>query len=138
MNSNPPVKIPVSLSIISYFFLILGIYGIVRGVSGLVNPMATVTARSFIGLCLGISYICLSRGLRRCSRGWYIYALGIACFHLIAAIYAIYLFFGVQTFRGSLHPYRLIFFLICVLSFDLWVLLTLLRRDIRRLFVLRK
>ena len=110
MNPNPPIKIPVSLSIISYIFLIFGIVGTIIGLSGLANPMANATILAVIKVCLGMSYIWLSRGLRRCSRGWYIYALAIACFHLAAAIYVIYLHFGTQTFRGSLHPYRLIFF----------------------------
>ena len=134
MNPNPPIKIPVSLSIISYIFLIFGIVGTIIALSGLANPMANATILPVTKICLGMSYIWLSRGLRRCSRGWYIYALAIACFHLVAAIYVIYLYFGTQMFRGSSHPFRLIFFLICILSFDLWVFLSLLRRDIRGLF----
>jgi hypothetical protein len=138
MNPNPTIKIPASLSIISYIFLTLGILVIISGFSGLANPMADVTIWSAIRICIGISYVCLSRGLRRCSYCWYIYALAIACFHLVAAIYVIYLYFGTQTFLGSSHPYRLIFFLDCILSFDLWVFLSLLRRDIRSLFARRQ
>ena len=134
MNPNPPAKIPVSLSIVSYIFLTLGIIGTIIAASALANPMVNVTIWSVIRLCLGISYICLSRGLRRCSRGWYIYALVIAFFDIIAAIYVIYLYFGTQIFHSSSHPHRLILFLISILFLDLWVLLTLFRLDIRRLF----
>jgi hypothetical protein len=137
MNPNP-VKIPVSLSIISYIFFALGFITTVIGGCALASSTTDATIWSVIRIVLGLSYIFLSRGLRHCSRGWYIYALVIACFHLIAAIYVGYLYFETQIFRGASHPYRLILFLICILLFDLWVLLTLLRPDIRRLFYAAK
>lgn len=133
MNANP-VKIPISLSIISYIFLAFGIILTLAGCGGLLGPMINLPAGPFIRIALGLSYIWLSRGLRRCSRGWYIYAVVMACFHLLAAIYVICRYFGPLILHGSTHSYRLISLLIFDLSIDAWVLLTLLRLDIRNLF----
>jgi hypothetical protein len=135
-------KIPVSLIILSYlYFLPAGI------VLGLLISMATLGIYTtdfsvmvalwdwiLAGLMLVIFFTCLSRGLRRCSRGWRMCTLVMIG---LGALYQLWLLASsVLYVRNTPHETVLEFYLQCGLSMLilLWQYRVLTRPDIKDLF----
>jgi len=136
--SNPPVvrrKIPISLSVVSYIFFTIGLLAAIRGFAALAAAKTYLPFSPVISLLLGMLYMFLSRGLRRCSRGWHICALVFISCGLIMQLYQTVHFVltgGPHSTGASLFIFA--FALILVLSVQVWMLQVLIRRDVRYLF----
>ena len=124
-------KLPISLSVVSYFFFTVGILEIVFGFAS-----ASVAGDHFpVSLIFGVLYLFMSRGLRRCSRGWHICGLictllAISCLLILMAGGVLnYFFHGKEGF-----PYRFLLVLAFIFLVEVWTLYVLVRADVRRLF----
>jgi hypothetical protein len=128
-------KIPISLSVVSYIFFTIGLIVVIRSFAGLVIAKTDLTLVPLIMLILGILYLFLSRGLRRCSRKWYICALVVASCRLLYTIYQVVHYFlsHAADTTGTL-PYRFVFAVVLGVLIQAWILQVLTRADIRRLF----
>jgi hypothetical protein len=143
-------KIPISLSIVSYFFFI-------PGAMGLMGFFLIAAAFIFFGSppdrdkiailygfgggAFGIFYVCLSRGLRRCSRGWRTCALVLIWWGFIGLAFSIGRSFltYVQTYdhdHKTVDAFTIRFWISCGLYFifQVWQYRVLTRPDIRELF----
>jgi len=128
-------KIPISLSVVSYIFFTIGLIAVIRGFAALVTAKTDLPLAPLIMLILGILYLFLSRGLRRCSRGWYICALVVASCRLLYTIYQVvhYVLSHAADTTGTLL-YSFLLAVILGLLIQAWILQVLTRADIRRLF----
>ncbi len=63
----PRPKIPTSLSIVSYIFFAVGLFGAMDGFIGMAVAKTDLSLSHLLTLILGIVYLFLSRGLRQCS-----------------------------------------------------------------------
>jgi hypothetical protein len=145
----PPVakrKIPISLSIVSYlfflpsaiyfafliFFVSLLIFLGNKNSNGILN--GTQIFECFIGGAIAIFYVCLSRGLRRCSRGWRTCALILTWWGFIALTFGVGQYF--LTSKTPDHETKMEFVLGYALGFvwQIWQYRVLIRPDIRELF----
>jgi hypothetical protein len=136
-------KIPISLSVVSYFFFAIGLIEIIRGVTAIpvltddLPPLRILSLASgvLLSFALGTVYLFLSRGLRRCARGWHICALVVVSGGLILTIYRLtnYFLSHPADLTGTL-PYRFLLALILGVLFQVWIFHILTRADIRRLF----
>jgi hypothetical protein len=123
-------KIPISLSIVSYFFFAIGVFAVIFGFAGAVDAKSNSPITSLV---LGVLYIFLSRGLRRCSRGWHIFGLiVISCALALTVILTVHFFFTPAFHRKNAYlPFLTLCFIILM---EIWMLRVLTRLDIRRLF----
>jgi hypothetical protein len=127
-------KIPVSLTVISYFFFTVGLLAAIMGFGGMVVAKTNFPLLPLIYLVFGVVYLFLSRGLRRCSRGWHICALIVTSCSLILTIYRTAQYILSPAFHGtSTFPYGFLLGQILALSFQVWILQVLTRGDIRYL-----
>jgi hypothetical protein len=87
-------NIPISLSVISYFFFAVGLLAALRGFCALIVAKTDLPLSPLVSLIFGVLYLFLSRGLRRCSCGWHVCALILVSCSLILMVYrsAHYLF----------------------------------------------
>jgi len=126
----PPVsskirrKIPMLLSIVSCYFFASGIFQIgwclmLGRYIGNVPPLNIV---------YGILIIFVSRGLRRCSRRWYIFALVVVAL-VISGI-------CLEIIQGLAHSVPMRFTILYLKDFVVWlcIILALTRPVIRRFF----
>jgi hypothetical protein len=132
---NDKQKIPIVLSVVSYFFFTLGLIAGLRGFAGIVVSRSDLPLQQWLALGLGVLYLYISRGLRRCSPKWHICAVTIICAAIILTIFQV----GLFTLKNA-HNITAVTLLSCVLAlFFLFLicglpLYILLRRDIRQLF----
>jgi len=138
------IKIPLSFSIVSYLFFAEGairLIGFVVGVYAVLvlsdDPKTNVSVmfcRCLLNLILGVFFVLLSRGLRRCSR------VSRAC--ALVLIWLGFIGLAVGVFRCSVtlhttgHQAAKEFLLVYVLGFliTLWAYRVLTREDVRDLF----
>jgi hypothetical protein len=135
-------EIPVSLAIVSYIFFLPG--GICLGFvasallfliyAGGIPGSGTILLSCLAGTAYGIFCLCLSRGLRRCSRSWRICALVIIWWGFIAMAYSIVRYF--QTQATPRHDTPMVFWLEYGIGFivQVWQYRVLTRPDVRDLF----
>ena len=134
-------KIPVSLAVLSYFFFLPG--GLCFAYVGFVLLMVLLDGNfppgEILLMCLGfgafgVFWFLLSRGLRRCSRGWRTCALVITWwgFGVIAYGLAQYLF--THKIPDQLTPREFFPELALSLVFQIWQYRVLTRPDVRDLF----
>ena len=126
-------KIPISLSVVSYIFLAGGLLNSIAGFAGMVVARTDLPISPLISFILGISYLFLSRGLRRYSRGWHIYALIIIFYLLVTTVYGTAYYFFHYPFHGE-NAYIFLSGRIIAFSVEVWILRVLTRVDIRLLF----
>ena len=138
VTSNPLVvrrKVPISLSVVSYIFFTIGLLGAIGGFTTLAVAQTDLPLSPLMSLLLGILYLFLSRGLRRCSRGWHICALIVGSFGLILTVFrAVRYFLSLAVHSTDTLPYGFLLALIFTLSVQVWIIQVLTRADIRRLF----
>jgi hypothetical protein len=142
LTPNRPVvqrKIPLSLSVVSYIFFTLGL---VTGIGGCVRSLDTRTdlpLSSLITIVFAVLYVFISRGLRRCSRGWYICAVIIA---FVAPIWTIcltvYYFLSIDLNTKGTFPFAFLFIMIFAFLIEVWIFQVLTRKDVRALFDLKR
>jgi hypothetical protein len=139
-------QIPVSLAIVSYlFFLPAGIFfGLVaftifmlivaESLAGGIPGSGIILLLCLAGIAVGIFYLCLSRGLRRCSRGWRTCALVLTWWGFILLAFGIIRYF--LTHATPHHEKPIFFWLGYGLGFILqvWQYRVLTRPDVRDLF----
>ena len=128
-------KIPIRLSVVSYIFFTFGLISSIRGFAAMVFAKTDLPLAPLISLILGILYLFLSRGLRRCSRGWHICALAVVSCGLVLTAYRLsnYFFTHADDKTGT-SPYKFLLAVILGVLFQAWILQVLTRSDIRRLF----
>lgn len=128
-------KIPISLSVVSYIFFTFGLIVVIRSFAVLVAAKTDLPLVPLIMLILGILYLFLSRGLRRCSRTCYICALVVVSCRLLYTIYqAVHYFLSHAAETTGTLPYRVLFAVVLGLLVQAWILQVLARADIRSLF----
>jgi hypothetical protein len=135
-------EIPVSLAIVSYLFFLPG--GICLGfvasailffvLAGGFPGSGIILLSCLVGTAYGIFCLCLSRGLRRCSRGWRTCALVLIWWGFIAMAYGIVRYF--QTQATPRHETPTAFWLEYGFGFivQVWSYRVLTRQDVRDLF----
>jgi hypothetical protein len=135
-------EIPVSLAIVSYLFFLPG--GICLGfvasaflvfiLVGGFHVSGVIILSFLAGTAYGIFCLCLSRGLRRCSRGWRTCALVIIWWGFIAMAYSIFRYLQPQP--TPRHDTPMVFWLEYGFGFivQVWQYRVLTRPDIRDLF----
>ena len=135
-------KIPVSLIILSYLYfipaaLIYGWVGFMVVLCFMATDFSAIIASLvwiLVGLAVAIFYTCLSRGLRRCSRGWRTCVLILTSVQVVFSVYGIVRHFSENkpadhtTMTEYLLTWALGFF------FLLWQYRVLTRPDIKELF----
>jgi hypothetical protein len=130
-------KIPISLSIVSYIFFVGGLLGAIGGCAGMAVAQTDFPPASFMLLILGILDLFAWRGLRRCSRGWHIYALLAISVSLVSTVYgtAYYIFHYHYPLRGAgASPFVFLIGRFVASCLEIWTLRVLTRADVRFLF----
>jgi hypothetical protein len=135
-------KIPVSLAVLSYVFFLpaagcfafIGFMILMLVISGGFPVSGEVVSKCIIGLFIGIFFLCLSRGLRRCSRGWRRCVLVFVWCGFISTTFIIGKY--LLTHKLPAHETATEFWLVCALTFawQAWQYRVLTRPDIRDLF----
>lgn len=135
-------KIPVSLAIVSYLFFFSGVMCFVAVI--LILPLLVLSGGGTIGgwaglycisgLATGVFWLLVSRGLRRCSRGWRVSALVFIWLGFIAMAFSIVRYLITQ--KTSDHESAAMFWLDNVFGFivQVWAYRVLTRPDVRELF----
>jgi hypothetical protein len=145
-------KIPLALSVISYLYFLIGIWNLAFGgfLISLVIPTKGLDLTDFNTIyfaslmMFGLLLIGVSRGLRRCSRGWRTCALIFTWIGLLGIISDGYKRLAPQLQPVSHKPIaglfaglstqNIILLLVCALLFQLWQLRVLTRVDVHDLF----
>jgi len=141
-------KIPPALSVVSYLYFLIGIGNLAFGgyliylvvtTKGLdLTDPGTILVTSYI--IIGLLLIGVSRGLRRCSRGWRICALIFIWIGILGIVADGYKLLAPQLQTtshrhiGELSPQTIILLVVGALLFQLWQLRVLTRADIHDLF----
>jgi hypothetical protein len=135
-------QIPVSLAVVSYLFFFPGAMGFAAVIFILalliLSGGQAISGRAIlgcvVGLAVGIFWLLLSRGLRRCSRGWRICALVFIWWGFIAMAYSIVHYLLTQA--TPRHETPTLFWLECGFGFivQIWQYRVLTRPDVRDLF----
>jgi hypothetical protein len=135
-------RIPVSLLVVSYLFFLpaatcFAFIAFIVICLFLSSPSAVsdfLFPACAIAMGIGIFFVCLSRGLRRCSRGWRIAALVFIWLGFIEMM--VYIGKYIVTQKTPRHETAMEFWLELALSFLLllWEYRVLTRPDIRDLF----
>jgi hypothetical protein len=134
-TSIVPHKFPISLSIVSYIFFTIGLLAALRGFAGLAAAKDGLPLSPLISLILSILYVYISRGMRRCSRGWYVCAVIIAFVAPIWTVGLTFYYFTFPDFSGSgAFPFAFLFIMICIFLIEIWIFQVLTRKDVRALF----
>ena len=126
----PPVasmvrrKIPLSVSIVSCYLIASGIFQI--GWSILIGPY--LASIPILNVVYGVLILVVSRGLRRCSRRWYICALVV----IGLVIFGICL----EIVQGLIYSVPMRFTILYLKDFAIWlcIVLVLTRPSIRDFF----
>jgi hypothetical protein len=129
----PRPKIPTSLSIVSYIFFAVGLFGAMDGFIGMAVAKTDLSLSHLLTLILGIVYLFLSRGLRQCSCGWHIVALATIFVLLFSTIYGTAYYFLHYPFLGMSAYIFLIGRSIAFVA-EIWILRVLTCREVRFLF----
>ena len=135
-KSEPVVgrKIPISLSVVSYYFFTIGLLTAILGFVGVEDTRTNLRFTPFIMLIQGVLYVFISRGLRRCSRGWYICAVIIAFLAPIWSVCLTVYYFLSIDFQARAFPFGFLFIMFFSFLIEVWVFLVLTRADVRALF----
>jgi hypothetical protein len=122
-------EIPASLSIISYLYFASGATFLIFDAFGLLGGVFNLWC--LLGGVLGVLCICISRGLRKCSRVWRTCALVFIWWGFIGIGFTVY-----SSFRQLNHNPDTKFLFSQVLSFVflVWQYQVLTRLDVRDLF----
>jgi len=150
MRDTPDIQkreIPRALSIVSYLYFLNGVWILALGGFFM---YAEISASSFdltdtssilvaSMMVLGLFLIGVSRGLRRCSRGWRTCALVLTWIGLLGIIFDGYKLLAPHLQSVSHKPVaelstKSLLFLVCGLIFQMWQLRVLTRMDVRDLF----
>lgn len=124
-------KIPVSLSVVSYIFFTIGLLAILRGLGYAINGRASL----LVSLIVGVFYLFISGGLRRCARLWHVCALIVIACSLVSMVYGLVNYLRFPTYYDtSTFAYRYLLLLAFMFSVNVWMLQVLTRADVRRLF----
>ncbi|HVU28635.1 MAG TPA: hypothetical protein VHG71_12990 [Verrucomicrobiae bacterium] len=117
-------KIPLPLSIVSCYLVASGIFQI--GWSILIAPY--LGSIPILNVVYGVLILVVCRGLRRCSRHWYVCALVIIGVVLSAICF--------EIVRGFMHSVPFHFTILYLKDFAIWlcIILVLTRSAIRGLF----
>jgi hypothetical protein len=135
MKPKPLNKIPLSLAIVSYVFFTFGLIVTLAGGAGVASTTNNSMIRSIILVILGISFFYVSRGLRRCSRGWRIFALIVMSYVLSSTVYGtVYYFVHYPILAAGAYPFVFLVGRIIVFLMEISILRVLTRADIRCLF----
>jgi hypothetical protein len=134
-------EIPVSLAILSYVFFVPA--GICFAAIGFISLMFLFTGGFPPGqimlMCLGFGvfgmfWLLLSRGIRRCSRGWRTCALVITWWQFASLAYCLVQCFFTQRIPDQQKPAEFFTGIALSFAFQLWQYRVLTRPDVRDLF----
>ncbi len=141
-------RIPTALSIIAYLYFLIGMWNLAFGgyliylavtTKGLdLTDPGDILVASYI--IFGLVLVGVSRGLRRCSRGWRICALIFIWVGILGVFSEGYKLLAPQLQTtshrpiGALSAQNIILLLVAALLFQLWQLRVLTRVDVRDLF----
>jgi hypothetical protein len=140
-------EIPRALSAISYLYFLNGVWILALGgffmylnfstSSFNATDAATIWVASL--MVFGFFLIGVSRGLRRCSRGWRTCALILTWIGIFGILFRGYELLAPHLILTSHKPVaelseKSILFWVCALLFQMWQLRVLTRLDVRDLF----
>jgi hypothetical protein len=137
-EAPPPNRIPTSLKIVAYLFVLNGVMAIVEVLFSLANSRLSINF-GVLGVFIGPGLLRFSQGWRTCALVWLWIGLIASPLILLMVISRNepidFLFFGKKS--GTISKELVIPFALAIFIFTIWEYRVLTRPDVRKLFGLR-